>query len=402
MTQAGTRPAPGPVGGALAAGYRTVFGRQWPAWIGGLLFGGLSIALFAWEKPWSVADGVRNWGDWLLNAVAITDTLIIDPHLYSTSVLNVGIIGGAFAAALLARQFHVRGAPPWELFKGVIGGCLMGIGASLSFGCNIGGFFSATSALSLSGPMMMLGLLAGAIVGLKLLVWEVSHLELPAWMTRAGRAGSSGPSDTWRRLQPLAGLGVLATGAILALVYDGLDYTTRAGLLGFGLVIGVIMQRTRFCFVRAFREPFMTGHADATKAVAIAVVISTVGFTWLKWSDIKDWDVFVRDSFWLGSLLGGFIFGVGMSLAGGCASGALWRAGEGHVKLWVAIACFALSASYFRVWLTDSGRVERLGEAVFLPDYIGWEMAVGAVVALMAIWYVCMTWNERRQKLVMM
>ena len=402
MTQAGTRPAPGPVGGALAAGYRTVFGRQWPAWIGGLLFGVLSIALFAWEKPWSVADGVRNWGDWLLNAVAITDTLIIDPHLYSTSVLNIGIIGGAFAAALLARQFHVRGAPPWELFKGVIGGCLMGIGASLSFGCNIGGFFSATSALSLSGPMMMLGLLAGAIVGLRLLVWEVSHLELPAWMTRAGRAGSSGPSDTWRRLQPLAGLGILATGAVLALVYDGLDYTTRAGLLGFGLVIGVIMQRTRFCFVRAFREPFMTGHADATKAVAIAVVISTVGFTWLKWSDIKDWDVFVRDSFWLGSLLGGFIFGVGMSLAGGCASGALWRAGEGHVKLWVAIACFALSASYFRVWLTDSGRVERLGEAVFLPDYIGWEMALGAVVALMAIWYVCMTWNERRQKLVMM
>ena len=402
MTQAATRPAPGPVGGALAAGYGAVFGRQWPAWVGGLLFGMLSIALFAWEKPWSVADGVRNWGDWLLNAVAITDTLIIDPHLYSTSVLNIGIIGGAFAAALLARQFHVRGAPPWELFKGVIGGCLMGIGASLSFGCNIGGFFSATSALSLSGPMMMLGLLAGAIVGLRLLVWEVSYLELPAWMTRVGRAGSSGPSDTWRRLQPLAGLGVLATGAILALVYDGLDYTTRAGLLGFGLVIGVIMQRTRFCFVRAFREPFMTGHADATKAVAIAVVISTVRFAWLKWSDIKDWDVFVRDSFWLGSLLGGFIFGIGMSLAGGCASGALWRAGEGHIKLWVAIACFALSASYFRVWLTDSGRVERLGEAVFLPDYIGWEMALGAVVVLMAIWYVCMTWNERRQKLVMM
>ena len=402
VKHAGTRPPLGSSGGALAAGYRVFFGRQWPAWVGGVLFGMLSIALFAWEKPWSVADGVRNWGDWLLNSVDITDTFIINPHLYSTSVLNLGIIGGAFAAALLGRQFHVRGAPPWELLKGVIGGCLMGIGATLSFGCNIGGFFSATSALSLSGPMMMLGLLAGAIVGLKLLIWEVSYLELPQWMSRAGRAGSSGPSDTWRRLQPLAGLGVLATGAILALVYDGLDYTTRAGLLGFGLVIGIIMQRTRFCFVRAFREPFMTGHADATKAVAIAVVISTVGFTYLKWSDIKDWDVSVSDSFWLGSLLGGFIFGVGMSLSGGCASGALWRAGEGHVKLWVAVACFALSASYFRVWLTDSGRADRLGEAVFLPDYIGWEMALGAVVVLMAIWYLCMAWNERKQKLLMM
>ena len=403
MAQAGARSAPGSRGKAVTAVYEKVFGEQWPAWIGGVLFGFLSIALFAWEKPWSVADGVRNWGDWLLNAVDVTDTFIIDPHLYSTSVLNLGIIGGAFAAALLARQFRIRGAPPWELLKGVIGGCLMGVGATLSFGCNIGGFFSATSALSLSGPAMMLGLMLGAIVGLKLLVWEVSHLDLPEWMIRSGGTrGGAGSSATWRRLQPLAGVAILAVGVVLALVYDDLDYTTRAGLLGFGLVIGIIMQRTRFCFVRAFREPFMTGHADATRAVAIAVVISTLGFTYLKWADFKDWEVFVRDSFWVGSLLGGFIFGIGMSLAGGCASGALWRAGEGHVKLWVAVACFALSASYFREWLVESGRRDRLGEAVFLPDYVGWEMGVGAVVVLMATWYLCMTWNERKQKLVMM
>ena len=403
MTQSAAHATPGPFGGAVSACHGKLFGEQWPAWVGGILFGLLSIALFAWEKPWSVADGVRNWGDWLLNAVDVTDTFIIDPHLYSTSVLNLGIIGGAFAAALLARQFRIRGAPPWELIKGVIGGCLMGVGASLSFGCNIGGFFSATSALSLAGPAMMLGLMLGAIVGLKLLVWEVSYLHLPQWMSRSGGTrGRAGTSDTWRRLQPLAGLAVLAIGVVLALVYDGLDYTTRAGLLGFGLVIGVIMQRTRFCFVRAFREPFMTGHADATKAVAIAVVISTLGFTYLKWADFKDWEVFVRDSFWVGSLLGGFVFGIGMSLAGGCASGALWRAGEGHVKLWVAVACFALSASYFREWLVESGRRDRLGEAVFLPDYVGWEMGVGAVIVLMAIWYLCMTWNERKQKLVMM
>ena len=402
MNHAGARLSPGSFGEALAASYRKLFGQQWPAWVGGILFGMLSIALFAWEKPWSVADGVRNWGDWLLNAVDITDTFIIDPHLYSTSVLNLGIIGGAFAAALLARQFRIRGAPPWELFKGVVGGSLMGLGASLAFGCNIGGFFSATSALSLAGPVMMFGLMAGAIIGLKLLVWEVSYLKLPAWASRSGGTGSAGSSDTWRRLQPLAGAGVLATGLILAFVYDGFDYSTRGGFLVFGLVIGVIMQRTRFCFVRAFREPFMTGNADATKAVALAIIISTIGFTYLKWTDLKDWEVFVSDGFWLGSLLGGFTFGIGMSLSGGCASGSLWRAGEGHVKLWVAVVCFALSASYFRVWLTESGRGSRLGEAIFLPDYIGWEMALGAVILLMGVWYLCMTWNERRQKLVMM
>ena len=50
------------------------------------------------------------------------------------------------------------------------------------------------------------------------------------------------------------------------------------------------MQRTRFCFVRAFREPFMTGDASATKAVVLAVLIGVVGFSILKWTDMRDWE----------------------------------------------------------------------------------------------------------------
>ena len=45
-----------------------------------------------------------------------------------------------------------------NVVKGGAGGLLMGVGAVLAFGCNIGGFFSATSALSLSGLGMMLGI----------------------------------------------------------------------------------------------------------------------------------------------------------------------------------------------------------------------------------------------------
>ena len=48
---------------------------------------------------------------------------------------------------------------------------MLGIGAMLALGCNIGGFFSAVSALSLSGLAMMIGLFVGAILGLRYLVW---------------------------------------------------------------------------------------------------------------------------------------------------------------------------------------------------------------------------------------
>lgn len=390
---------PKSVSAAVAAGYGKVFGQQWPVWIGGVLFGAINVFLFAFEKPWSAADGVRNWGDWVFNSLGLADREIITPHLYSTSVLNFGIIGGALAAALLARQFKVRMAPPWELFKGLVGGCLMGIGSALAFGCNIGGFFSATAALSLAGLVMMAGLMAGAIVGLKLLVWEVSYISLPAWAERLPPPKTQS-SGAWSRHQPWWGLAVLVLAFVLALLYDSNEYPVRGGFLLFGVVIGLFMQRTRFCFVRAFREPFMTGNGDATKAVAIAIIIAATGFTILKWTDLREWETQVSSAFWLGSLLGGFIFGLGMSMSGGCATGSLWRAGEGHVKLWVAVAAFALSGSLFRGWMVDSGIINRIGEAVFLPDYIGFKSSLILIIAIMCLWYFLATWNEIKRKLV--
>jgi uncharacterized membrane protein YedE/YeeE len=375
-------------------GYAKLFDKQWPMWVGGLLFGVLNVFMFAFEKAWSVADGVRNWGNWFFNSVEVTEITIINPHLYSTSILNFGIIAGALASALLAKQFQVRSAPTRELSKAIIGGTLMGIGASLSFGCNIGGFFSAISALSMSGVAMMGGLMIGSLIGLKLLVWEITYLSPSA---------SPVSKDVLRKQkknQPLLGVIILLVGILLAVVYDELDYSIRSGFLIFGLVIGIIMQRTRFCFVRAFREPFMTGDGGASKAVALAVIISVIGFSILKWSDMKDWESQVFAGFWFGSLVGGIIFGIGMSLTGGCASGTLWRAGEGHIKLWIALIAFALSGSYFREWLATSGWSMKLGEALFIPDLIGWKMGVFSICLLMVVWYLIVSWNEATRKLV--
>src|SRR5581483_3625647 len=97
--------------------------------------------------------------------------------------------------------------------------------------------------------------------------------------------------------------------------------------------------------VRAFREPFFTGDGEHTRAVALAVVVSTLGFTILTFTDLKDRGEWVLASAGAGALVGGLLFGVGMVLAGGCGAGAVWRAGEGQVKLWAAMLTFALGAS---------------------------------------------------------
>ena len=137
-----------------------------------------------------------------------------------------------------------------------------------------------------------------------------------------------------------------------------------------------------------------------TKAVILAVIISVIGFSILKWTDLRAWDAFVRPGFWMGSLTGGIIFGAGMSLSGGCATGCLWRAGEGQVKLWVAIIAFALSRAIFVGWLEDSGWQMKLGESVFLPDYVGWKAGVLMVIAIMVLWYLLVVWNEVKRKLI--
>jgi len=388
---------PESLGEAFKNGYDSIFGKQWPIWVGGILFGMINVFMFAFERPWSSANGIRNWGNWFFNSLEVTDITIISPHLFSTSLLNFGIIGGAFASALLAKQFQVRMAPTRELFKGLLGGTLMGIGSALSFGCNIGGFFSATSALSLAGPAMMIGLIVGSFLGLKLLVWEITYLS-PAVLKKS--ASSSQGDTSSNSQQPLIGFIIILIALGLAFTYDHFDYSTRGGFLVFGLIIGILMQRTRFCFVRAFRDPFMTGESEATRAVAMAVVIGAIGFSILKWTDLKDWDVFVSPGFWTGSLIGGTVFGLGMSLSGGCGTSSLWRAGEGQIKLWFSLVAFALSGSLFRDWLDQSGWLQKIGEPVFLPDFMSWGLALLTIVFIMSLWYIIAVWNDVHKKFV--
>ena len=160
-------------------------------------------------------------GDWVFNSLGVADKVIISPYLYSTSVLNFGVICGALVAALLAGQFRVRGAPPFELFKGLVGGVLMGVGAAMAFGCNIGGFFSAISALSMAGMAMMLGLMLGVYIGLRLLILEVTYLNFSA-STSLAKVAKEQTSVRLQR-QKILGALLLVGGLVLALTYDRFD-----------------------------------------------------------------------------------------------------------------------------------------------------------------------------------
>jgi hypothetical protein len=381
---------------AFAAQYAALFGRPWAVWGAAVLVATINVFLFAFDRPWTASDGVRNWGDWILTGLGVVSRPdLIAPWLYSGSLINLGVILGGFVAALLSQEFAIRVPPAGELVKGGVGGVLMGTGAMLAFGCNVGGFFSATSALSLSGLGMMVGLLGGAYLGLRYLLWETEHR--PGWSTGASRIFAGARGDGPSR-QPVVGAVVLLLLLAAPFVYGRWGYVPQGVFLLFGVAFGVVFQRSRFCLVRAFREPFMTGDGEHTRAAAMAVAVSMLGFAILKFADLKDRGEWVFASAGLGSLVGGLIFGVGMTLAGGCGAGSIWRAGEGQVKLWLAVACFALSASLARLALAQTGALQKLGAAVFLPSLFGWGGAILLVVAVMAAWAAFATWNEESRR----
>ncbi|PYN06543.1 MAG: hypothetical protein DME06_18345 [Candidatus Rokuibacteriota bacterium] len=113
------RRAPAGPGRAL---YEQLFGQRWSVMGSSLALGAMNVFLFAFDRPWTASDGVRNWGDAFLHRVGVLDGGdLVSPWLYLGSLLNLGLLAGAFGAALLSREFAVRIAPAGELLKGGLG-----------------------------------------------------------------------------------------------------------------------------------------------------------------------------------------------------------------------------------------------------------------------------------------
>ncbi|VAX24008.1 hypothetical protein MNBD_NITROSPINAE04-1702 [hydrothermal vent metagenome] len=376
--------------------YRSIFKKQWAPLTAGILIGFINTLMFAFDSPWAVFTGLRNWGLHLLEFLGAGDVAQRSPLEYTTSVMDIAFLMGAFGAALMANQFGIRIPPLREALKGFIGGVLMGIGANFARGCTIGGFYSSIAAMSVSGLYMMLGLFIGVIIGLKYLLWENRRASKSGF--KAGRSfGLPGIIQI-----PLGLLVLVAALVIIPYYYDYDDLNELAVIFAFSAALGVINQRSRFCIVRAIRDPFMTGDGEMTKGLILALVVAITGFTVIKFAEIREAMVFINSSAGWPAILGGIIFGIGMTIAGGCASGSLWRAGEGQVKLMLAVLGFALSAAGGHLILNlvfDYSYVKR----IFLPDvFDSWLVALGILFGIMFIWYLVTSWNEKTEKLVIL
>jgi len=190
---------------------------------------------------------------------------------------------------------------------------------------------------------------------------------------------------------PFAVIALIVTIAIGLLLNSRSNGT--AWFLVTGLIFGYILQRARFCFTASMRDPYLTGSTSVTRAVLIAFALTTIGFTAIKYGYFKNGFGIPGMSFVapisLATVFGAFIFGVGMVIAGGCASGTLMRVGEGFTMQVLSIVFFVVGSLWgahdFGWWKYN---VISKGKSVFLPDIFGWFGAVVLQLALIFFLYI--------------
>lgn len=115
-----------------------------------------------------------------------------------------------------------------------------------------------------------------------------------------------------------------------------------------GIIFGFILQRGRFCMNSAFRDILVLKEFSLIKAVVLAILVSMLGFAIMSFAGIITLNP--KGFAPIANIVGGFIFGLGMTLAAGCASGTTYRVGEGMMGSLVALLGYSIGA-----YVTKSG-----------------------------------------------
>ncbi|WP_419901911.1 YeeE/YedE family protein [Kiloniella sp.] len=153
----------------------------WPLVLGAVALALLNFAMLAsLGHPWGITSGITLWGGKLVTffGADLSDipywsgrVAAIDRSLFKSdsSATNIGIIAGAMSAAVLAGKFgKSQNVNTKGIITALIGGLMLGYGARLAYGCNIGAFFSGVASGSLHGWLWLFTALAGNLIGVRI------------------------------------------------------------------------------------------------------------------------------------------------------------------------------------------------------------------------------------------
>lgn len=193
----------------------------------------------------------------------------------------------------------------------------------------------------------------------------------------------------------------------IAVVTIGFALKTRDPKLpiywGFGILFGYVLQRSRFCFTAAFRDPCITGSTSVTRAVLVAVGLGSIGIGGIKLgAQLNGADPAILmqgvNPIGLPLIIGAILFGIGMVIAGGCASGTLMRVGEGFTMQMISLFFFVVGS----LWgVHDMGTIWKSmndsAPKIFMPDVLGWFGAIVSQLLIIVLLYIAaVKWQKKK------
>jgi hypothetical protein len=216
-----------------------------------------------------------------------------------------------------------------------------------------------------------------------------------------------------QKIQLTAGI-IVAALLVLLGFYIQTQNPKGAFIWMIGLALGYTLQRSRFCFTASMRDPVLTGSTELTKAVIIALALASIGYMALQMKltgvDLKNLGTdALKDASKLPghvravgvhTVIGGFLFGIGAVIAGGCASGTLMRMGEGFIQQWIAIIFFIAGSVIGMVLLpiVKASPILYQSKPIYLPQLLGgWVPAIIVQFGLLFVLYVLADWYGKKK-----
>lgn len=215
--------------------------------------------------------------------------------------------------------------------------------------------------------------------------------------------------------QVFIGIGVIA--AIVAFTMTKYANNSKLALfLITGLMLGYTLQRSRFGFAGGVRRIAMTGDGTLSKALLFLFALSTIGAAGIHYAGAQNGaEAAFRaakgattiagtgnvSAISLGFIIGGLLFGVGMLLGGGCASGTLTDTGEGSARGLIVLLFFCIGGMLGTLHLPILNKtfLYTSSVTVYLPDTFGYVGAVlVSLIGFLGLYFVVRAYENKRMK----
>jgi YedE family putative selenium metabolism protein len=326
--------------------------------VAGLIFGVLAAYMTVWGNPPNMGICVACFMRDIAGGVGLHRAGVVQyirPEI-------IGVALGAFASALVFREYRARGGSS-TLIRFALGAFVM-IGALVFLGCPVRAVLRLAGG-DLNGITALAGVVVGAGVGI---VFLRNGFNL-------GRAQKTYTTAGW--IMPLLMFGLL----LLVIFTPGFVFASESGpgamhaalwvSLLVGLVVGVLAQRTRMCFVGGWRDLIMVRDTYLFGGIAaffVGAVIANAALGHIDWGFVGQ-PIAHDNHLW--NFLGMTLVGLAATMLGGCPLRQLILSGEGDTDAGATVMGLVVGAAFAHNFLTTAS-----------PAGIGDNSVVAVIVGL--------------------